>query len=116
MLERLTATLQAVCPVLGVSGVQGNVRIDYDPAATASQQTAAQSALAAFDWSQAAQDLWLVGLNPERRDLRADAQQAFTDNQTYLAVASPTNAQNIAQIRALTRQVNRIIRRLVQID
>lgn len=59
MLDRLTAVLQAVCPILGVSGVQGDIRIDYAPGATGPQQTAAQNALAAFDWSQAAHDAWL---------------------------------------------------------
>lgn len=59
MLERLHSTIAAVCPIHGVSGVQGNVRIDYKAEATSQQQTAAQTALAAFDWSQAAHDLWL---------------------------------------------------------
>jgi len=58
MLERLHASIAAVCPIDGVAGSQGNVRIDYRPEATAQQQADAQSALAAFDWSQAAQDQW----------------------------------------------------------
>lgn len=45
------------------------------------------------------------------------AQQALLDNRTYLALSSPTNAQNLAQIRALTRQNQRIIRLLLnQLD
>lgn len=59
MLNRLHYTLEAVCPISGVSGSQGNVRIDYKAEATSQQQTNAQNALAAFDWSQAAHDLWL---------------------------------------------------------
>lgn len=58
MLERLHATIAAVCPIHGVSGSQGSIRIDYDPSATAPQQTSAQAALAAFDWSQTAHDAW----------------------------------------------------------
>jgi hypothetical protein len=116
MLIRLHATLAAVCPIVGVSGEQGSIRVDYAPTATSEQQAAAQAALAAFDWSQAAHDAWVLGLNPERRDLRADAQQAIADNATFLALASPTNAQTLAQVRALTRQMNRVIRRLVQVD
>lgn len=117
MLERLHATIAAVCPIDGVSGpIGGPIRIDYAAGATAPQQAAAQAALAAFDWSQAAHDAWVTNQNPERRDLRADAQQAITDNQTFLNIANPNNAQNAAQIKALTRQANRIIRRLVQID
>lgn len=57
---RLHEAIAAVCPIDGVSGSQGNIRIDYKPEATAQQQTDAQTALAAFDWSQAAQNQWLA--------------------------------------------------------
>lgn len=60
MLTRLHQTLAAVAPIVGVSGVQGNIRIDFAESATQPQRTAAQAALAAFDWSQAAHDAWLV--------------------------------------------------------
>lgn len=54
------------------------------------------------------------GNNKQARDgLRTQATQAVADNATYLAIGSPTNAQNLAQIRSLTQQNNRIIRRLV---
>jgi hypothetical protein len=60
--RRLDAALSAVCPILGVSvgtpGDTSTVRIDYDPSATAPQRTAAATALAAFDWSDAAQSAW----------------------------------------------------------
>lgn len=42
--------------------------------------------------------------------LRQRAQQALVANATYLAVASPSNAQNLAQIRTLTRECNALIR------
>lgn len=45
--------------------------------------------------------------------IRTAATQALDANRTYLAVASPTNAQNLAQIRALTRQNNKIIRQVL---
>lgn len=59
MLDRLTETIAAVCPIHGVSGTT-NTRIDYRDEATTEQRTAAQAALAAFDWSQAAHDAWLL--------------------------------------------------------
>lgn len=59
MLARLTETIAAVCPIHGVSGTT-NTRIDYRDEATTEQRTAAQAALAAFDWSQAAHDAWLL--------------------------------------------------------
>ena len=38
---------------------------------------------------------------------------ALKKNKTFLSLASPTNAQSLAQIKALTRQNNAIIRLLL---
>lgn len=48
--------------------------------------------------------------------LRDRAAQALATNAAFLAVASPTNAQTLAQVKALTRQVNGILRLLVVAD
>jgi hypothetical protein len=45
-----------------------------------------------------------------RRALLSKASSALLANATYLAIGSPTSAQNTAQIRALTRQVTALIR------
>ena len=37
-------------------------------------------------------------------------QTAISNNQTYLGLTSPTNAQNVAQVQALTRQCDGIMR------
>jgi hypothetical protein len=42
------------------------------------------------------------------------AQAALVNNNTYLAIPSPTQAQAITQVAALTRQVDGLIRFLVQ--
>lgn len=42
--------------------------------------------------------------------IRQQALDALTTNRTYIARQSPTAAQNTAQIQALTRQVNGLIR------
>lgn len=42
--------------------------------------------------------------------LRQQADQALANNATYLGITSPTNAQVVAQVRALTRQVDALIR------
>lgn len=42
--------------------------------------------------------------------LWSKAQAALTNNQTFLAITSPTNAQIATQVKALTRQVNALIR------
>jgi len=41
------------------------------------------------------------------------AQQALANNATFQAIASPSNAQNAAQVQALTKQCNGIIRLLL---
>lgn len=46
--------------------------------------------------------------------LTTRAQTALTNNATYLAIASPTTAQAITQVAALTRQVDGVIRLLLQ--
>ncbi len=118
--NRLSVTLAAVCPILGVSiGTPGNVatvRIDFDPTATAAQRTAAQSALTSFDWSDAAQSAFDDAQHPERTTIRQAAANAIAANTTFINLASPTNAQLIAQAKALTQQNNAIIKRLIQLD
>lgn len=42
--------------------------------------------------------------------IRTGLVTAFQNNQTYLGLASPTNAQVVAQVKALTRQMDGIIR------
>lgn len=60
---RLHEAVSAVAPVLGLSvgtiGVSASVRIDFDPSATAQQQTDAQGVVNAFDWALATHDAWL---------------------------------------------------------
>jgi hypothetical protein len=70
----------------------------------------------AFDWSEAAHLAWLEDKNPDRKNIRQAAAAAIAANETYIALASPTNAQNAAQIKRLSQQVNHIIKRLIQID
>lgn len=42
--------------------------------------------------------------------IRSQALSALVANKTFVGLASPSTAQNAAQIKALTRQVNGIIR------
>lgn len=45
-----------------------------------------------------------------RRSIEAQAAIALANNAAYLAIRAPTQAQAIAQVEALTRQVNKLIR------
>ena len=45
-----------------------------------------------------------------QRTLQDQAQTALATNRTYLAISSPTNAQVAAQVRALTQEVQALIR------
>lgn len=51
-----------------------------------------------------------------RYDLHARARQALTANAAFLDVASPTNAQTLAQVRRLTRECSALIRLLLAVD
>ena len=48
-------------------------------------------------------------------DVASSARTAVTNNQTYLAIGAPSNAQVVAQVRALTQQMNVVIPRLLQL-
>ncbi len=61
----------------------------------------------------------LISSTPVVRDITAQTNQAtivqqaraaLAANTTFLAITSPTNAQAVAQVQALTRQVNKLIR------
>jgi hypothetical protein len=47
-----------------------------------------------------------------RDSIETKARSALTANQTFLDLASPTNAQIVAQVRSLTRQANGLIKTL----
>lgn len=75
-----------------------------------SLQAAAQPTIDAFDDSEAAEIAYQESLEPLLKDLKDQATAALSTNDTYLALANPSNAQIAAQVRALTQQNNRIIR------
>jgi hypothetical protein len=61
---------------------------------------------------QAQADAVAAGLfvDGAKRTVAERAQAALTTNATFLAINSPTNAQTLAQVRALTRECSGLIR------
>ena len=63
---------------------------------------------------QAAQELIALALTlTNQRIVRTRAAAALLTNRTYLALAAPVGADNLAQIRALTRQNVGLLRMLL---
>jgi hypothetical protein len=52
----------------------------------------------------------VVTVNVTADDLRAKAAAALAANATFLALATPTQAQAVQQVQRLTREVNALIR------
>jgi hypothetical protein len=61
-----------------------------------------------FDWDGSFYDR--DDANGNVASLVAKGQNALTSNATFLALGSPTNAQTLAQVQSLTRQMNALIR------
>lgn len=116
---RLHEAVAAVCPITRVAVVDAAAKqAVFDAADGASEQqiAAANNVIATFDWSQAAEDAWTAASKPDRAAIRQAATQAIADNDSFIALPTPTNAQTVAQVRKLCQQNSRIIKRLVQID
>jgi hypothetical protein len=109
----LHATIVAAgIPIDGVSGDQNGVRVDFQASATPAQQTQAASIVSSFDWSDAADQTFKDAQQPDFSTMRDQAQAAFDGNTAYLAIGAPTNAQVVAQVRALTQQNQKVIKAL----
>ncbi len=96
---------------IGVRGDASTVKVEPE-----SLQAAAQATIDAFDWSQVAHNAWLEDQNPERKAVRQQAAAAIADNNTFLAIASPINAQTLAQVKRLTQQMNKLIPFVVKLS
>lgn len=79
-----------------------------------SDRSAAESVVAAHPVTAQAHIDSLAGEQVNETTIRDRATTALADNKAFLAIASPTNAQNAAQVKALTRQVNGLIRMVLR--
>lgn len=84
----LYALIAAVCPIDGISGGEGNVRIDFRPEATPEERLAAQAVVDAFDWSVEAEQGRVVGSARQK----AAASLLTSGGATEVAVRANANA------------------------
>jgi hypothetical protein len=115
--DRLRKTLGALAPIDGVSipvfGNSATTVIIFNASATQPQKDSAGAALAAFDWSDAAQTAWEDSTqDPDFAAIRTNAAAAVQTNNAYLALVAPTNADRFTQLDAITRQNTQIIKAL----
>ncbi len=108
MLARLDAAIRAAG--VAITGVDSNGNVT-----PANLQSAAQATINAFDVSEATHAAWETALEPLLADLLAQATGAVNTNNTFIGVGSPSNAQVIAHVKALSQQNNRIIRGLFRV-
>ncbi len=120
-LTMLNTQVKTVAPVDSLRVLSSDqavpvIQIVFTAGATVPQQAAAQAIVDSWDWSQAGQDAAIDAILPERRTLLQQATAAVQSNLAYLDILSPSNAQVRDQVNTLTRQVNQIIRRFVEIN
>jgi hypothetical protein len=116
-LGRLHETLKPLGPVVGVDGVVQNVNLKYDPQPTAQELSEVEAALAAFDWSDAADAAYFANLNPERKTLREQAAMAITRLDQIINFSGTPNAMQIYNaVKDIALYEKHIIKRLIQID
>lgn len=83
-----------------------NLRLEYDSNGTVvDSQPFTEEELAMAPAKQAGNQAI-----SNREELLSKAAAALAANSSFLDIASPTNAQAVTQIKALTRQVNALIR------
>jgi hypothetical protein len=116
-LNRLIEHLGQFAPIESVIHVTGTtVEIVFKPEATSQQQTNALAALAAFDWSDAADGVWLENQKPNRKTLREQKDAAITRLNQIITFNNPTNAQVVAAVKDVALYVKHLINRTVEID
>jgi hypothetical protein len=87
------------------------VRIDW----LSQQPMPTEAEIDAYDMTPAAVAAREDAKEPFLVDIKAQAQGAIDENTAFLAIASPTNAQTLAQVKRLTQQNTRIIKALARV-
>lgn len=115
------ATVTGPCPVCESTDRWEPCVVDDTPPDTTDSYLVHPSGVAFFAYDEAAKigvpaPDWVAAHIPQdsaqkRRDtIESRIRDAIAQNSTYLAIGTPTNAQNAAQLKALTRQVQGLLR------
>ena len=110
------AILTAGIPIHGVAlltSAPPTVRVDFN-GATVPQQAQAQTIVNGFDWSDGAHAAQEEAKEPDMKTLRDQAIQAVADINVFLAIGNPTNAQVLAEVRAIDQRQRGIIKALAR--
>lgn len=110
ILQRLHEAIAAIAPIDGVAGKQGSIRIDFQITATQAQKDAVNVMMASFDYSDTADTVWQAAKILNKTNLFQAATKAISNNDTFLALASPSNAQTVTQVKSLTQQITKLIK------
>lgn len=86
-------------PVLGMQWGAGDLAVEFASDLTPTEVAAVQ--------------LRMESRNANEETLRGQALQALQGNRDFINLPAPTNAQTLAQVKALTRQSNGVIRMLL---
>ena len=93
-----------------LDGINSDRVVAYSAEATQAQRDQGAAIVAAFDWTLTAEKQAEATATTNERTISQQVEAALANNATFLGLASPTTAQNAAQIKALTRQMNGLIR------
>lgn len=90
-------------PVVAINWVEGGLEIEFASDLTAAQVLAVKARA--------------ESKNTNEETLRTQAHTALQANRDFIAIVTPTNAQVLAQVKALSKQSNGVIRMLLaQLD
>ncbi len=104
-------------PVDTVTLTSTSAIVTYMPWATQAQQNQGAAIVAAFDWSEEAQQVWDDKQQPDKAGLRDNAEEAIFRIDSYLSTAdTATTAQMRQQVKALSQIQRRVILRLLQLS
>lgn len=119
-IKLLSISVGNVCPIFGV-GIDGeSYRVHFVDSATVDQRNAALAIVTGWKSKtqaelDAIEDSIEAAEKPELNALKKAVASSITDIDTFLVLASPTQAQTLAMVKKLCQQNKQIIKRIIQL-